>query len=87
RLFGAGEAALEALGSAIWPSNRLDYERAVAGVQAALTAETFATAWAEGRRLALAQAVTLALDQLETPRVALPHQSEAVSRQNDRSRR
>jgi predicted ATPase/transcriptional regulator with XRE-family HTH domain len=62
RLFGAGEAALEALESTIWPSNRPDYERAVARVRMALAADTFAAAWAEGRRLSLEQAVTLALD-------------------------
>ena len=50
RLFGAGEAALEALGTQLWPSNRPDYERWYARARSSLAAPAFARARAEGRR-------------------------------------
>ena len=61
RLFGAGEAALAALGSDIWPSNRADYERGVALAQEVLGPAAFAAARAAGRALPLEDAVALAL--------------------------
>ncbi|MBA2449128.1 MAG: hypothetical protein H0V51_14000 [Chloroflexi bacterium] len=42
----------------LWP----DYERDRAAVWARLSEEAFATAWAEGRAMALEQAVAYALD-------------------------
>jgi predicted ATPase len=60
RLFGAGEAAMEAVGGSLWPSNRADYERLLALARAGLDAAAFETARAEGRRLPLEQAITLA---------------------------
>ncbi|HET8630957.1 MAG TPA: helix-turn-helix domain-containing protein [Thermomicrobiales bacterium] len=61
RLFGAGEAALAALGSDIWPSNRADHERGVALARAALGPAAFAAARAAGRALPPEDAVALAL--------------------------
>ncbi|HEX5506424.1 MAG TPA: helix-turn-helix domain-containing protein [Thermomicrobiales bacterium] len=61
RWFGAGEAALAALGSDLWPSNRADYERGVALARDALGPAAFADARAAGRALPLEEAVALAL--------------------------
>jgi len=62
RLFGAGVAALEALGSALFPANLTDYERWVAVARAGLDSDTYGAAWAEGRALSLEQAVAHAAD-------------------------
>jgi hypothetical protein len=61
RLFGAGQAALEALGTQLWPSNRPDYEHWVARTGAELSASVFEILWSEGRTLSLDAAVTRAL--------------------------
>jgi len=60
RLFGAGEAALESLGSQLWPSNRGEYERSVAMARNAMEAGDFEEAWTAGRRLSLDQAASAA---------------------------
>ena len=60
RLFGASDAALEALGAAIWPSNRSDYERCLARARGALDPEVFGAAWDAGRSLLLDDAFTVA---------------------------
>jgi tetratricopeptide (TPR) repeat protein len=62
RLFGAAEALLEAVDAHVLPADRADYERGVAAVRAALSAEAFAAAWAEGRALPLELAIALALE-------------------------
>lgn len=51
RLFGAGEAALEALGSTVWPSNRADLQRWTRVAGAALGAERWASEREIGARL------------------------------------
>ncbi|HEX2171403.1 MAG TPA: LuxR C-terminal-related transcriptional regulator, partial [Dehalococcoidia bacterium] len=61
RLFGAGEAALEALGAQVWPSNRPDYERWQGRARSSLGAAAFTAARAGGRLLSLQQATTLVL--------------------------
>jgi predicted ATPase/DNA-binding CsgD family transcriptional regulator len=48
RLFGAGEAALEAVGSAVWPSNRADYQHWARIARGALGAEAWTAAWTSG---------------------------------------
>ena len=63
RLFGAGEAALAALGTQLWPSNRPDYERWYARARSSLAAPAFARARAEGRRWPLERAVGWALER------------------------
>jgi hypothetical protein len=63
RLFGAGQAALEALGTQLWPSNRPDYEHWVARTQAELSASVFESVWSEGRMLSLNAAVACALSR------------------------
>jgi predicted ATPase len=46
------------------PADRADYDRIVAATRAALTAEAFAAAWAEGRATSLESAIALALAEL-----------------------
>ncbi|HLZ26671.1 MAG TPA: LuxR C-terminal-related transcriptional regulator [Chloroflexota bacterium] len=50
-LFGAGEALLEALGSAIWASNRADYGHWTRIARAGVDADAWLTAWTAGRTL------------------------------------
>ena len=59
QLFGAAEAQREALCATLWPANRLEYERSLASLRAQLNEDEIAQAWAEGRRLSLAEAVSL----------------------------
>ena len=63
RLFGAGEAALEALGTELWPSNRPDYARWRARARSGRTAADFDRAEAEGRMLSLEQAIVWVLER------------------------
>jgi hypothetical protein len=67
RLFGAVEALLEAVDGHMWPADRADYERSVAAVRAALSADAFAAAWAEGRAMPLERAMCVALEESEIP--------------------
>lgn len=62
RLFGAGDAALEELGTQLWPSNRPDFERWLARARRGLAGRDFDRAWADGRLLSLEQAIVLALE-------------------------
>ena len=50
RLLGAAAAMLSALGGAWWAADRVEYERHLAAIRAALTKEAFAVVWAEARR-------------------------------------
>jgi len=61
RLYGAAEALREAIGAPIPPFYRAEYEREVAITRNALPEDVFATAWAAGRTMPLAQAVEEAL--------------------------
>ena len=63
RLFGAAEAQREAIGSPMMPVDRPEYERDVAAARAQLDASAFVATWAEGRTLALEQAVAYALEE------------------------
>jgi DNA-binding NarL/FixJ family response regulator len=63
---GAGEAALEALGSAVWPSNRADYQRWARIARGALGAEAWTSARATGSLLG----VEAVLDQAASLPVA-----------------
>jgi tetratricopeptide (TPR) repeat protein len=60
-LGGAAEVLREELGAALHPVLHASHERAVQAMRAALGASAFAAAWAEGRALALEEAVMLAL--------------------------
>ncbi len=61
RLFGAGEAALEALGVQLWPANRPDCERWQARARRTLGHSAFEHARVEGRLLSPDRATELAL--------------------------
>jgi DNA-binding CsgD family transcriptional regulator len=78
-LFGAAEAALEALGTQLWPANRPDYERWQARARGSLGA-AFARALEAGRLLSLEQATAVALDQgAGRPRVRIRENGKACS--------
>jgi predicted ATPase/Tfp pilus assembly protein PilF len=66
RLFGAAEALLTREGTTIWPSNRPDYERAVARARTGTDEGNFYAAWVEGRGMSLDAALELALEPAET---------------------
>jgi len=61
RLWGAAEALRESIGMLISLSERTDYDRQVASVRAALSAEAFETAWQTGRAMGLEKAVAYAI--------------------------
>jgi tetratricopeptide (TPR) repeat protein len=63
RLLGAAAAAREGLGKPMDPWDQEDWDQAVAAAAAALEPQEFDAAWAEGRALTLAQAVTYALEE------------------------
>ncbi len=62
RLLGAAEILREIIGSTIPPAERANYERIVAIVRNQLDETTFERAWAEGRAMAIEQAVACALE-------------------------
>jgi hypothetical protein len=62
RLFGAAEAAFEALGTSPSPHNRADSDRGVAATRASTDEALFAAAWAEGRAMDPTQAIAYALE-------------------------
>jgi tetratricopeptide (TPR) repeat protein len=64
QLLGAAEALLRALGGAWWPADRVEYERNLATIRAALNEEVFAAAWAEGQAMTLEQAIAYASEQV-----------------------
>ncbi len=66
RLFGAAEALREQIGIPLQPIERDDYERAVGAARTQLDEAAFSAAWAEGRALALEQAIEYALLRAET---------------------
>lgn len=63
---GAAEAIC-AIADTMGPSERREYNRMVAAAQAELGEEAFAAVWAEGRALAVEQAIAEALDECSRP--------------------
>lgn len=61
RLFAAAQALRDARHLARWPAIQARYDRDLASAQALLDAEAYSTAWAEGRAMALKEAIALAL--------------------------
>jgi DNA-binding CsgD family transcriptional regulator/tetratricopeptide (TPR) repeat protein len=61
RGFGAAAALLDAVGVAVWPIDRPDYERNLAHARASLNAADFAAAWEAGQAMPLAEAIAEAL--------------------------
>ncbi len=64
RLLGAASALRENLGSAIWPMDRPEVERAVTGACAALDEEGFGNAWAHGQAMTMEQIIEYALGEI-----------------------
>jgi tetratricopeptide (TPR) repeat protein len=62
RLLAAAEALRTALGAALPPVHRGEWERGVAAVEAALGAEALVAGWAEGRAMSLDEAICCALE-------------------------
>jgi hypothetical protein len=54
-LWGAAAALRESCGIPLMPIDRADYESAIADARLQLGAQDFASAWAEGRTMTLAQ--------------------------------
>ena len=59
RLFGAGDAALEALGSVVWPSNRADYQHWEKIARAAISPRAWEDGWTSARALGLAARIAI----------------------------
>jgi hypothetical protein len=67
RLLGAAEALRERLGFSLWPFLRVDYDRDVTAARAALGDDAFVRLWAQGRHMAVEQAVADALGSAPAP--------------------
>ncbi|HJZ45830.1 MAG TPA: tetratricopeptide repeat protein, partial [Roseiflexaceae bacterium] len=63
-LGGAVEALREALGTLLAPSERSTYERAISSGRSQISEAAWAAAWAEGRTMAIEQAIALAKESL-----------------------
>jgi predicted ATPase/class 3 adenylate cyclase len=68
RLLGASEALLDAIGVTFESTDQADYDRSVVMTRAQLDEATFVTAWAEGRRMGLEQAIAYALEETGSTR-------------------
>src|SRR5207253_449614 len=62
-LFGTVAALLEAIKAEFYLVDRMEYERNVTFVRAALDEATFAAAWAAGQAMSLEQATAAALEE------------------------
>jgi predicted ATPase len=60
RMLGTAQAALSASGAAWWPADRVEIERNLTAIQAALDEDAFATAWAAGASMTLEGAIAYA---------------------------
>ncbi len=69
RLFGAAAEALEALCSAVWPSNRADYQHWERIARAAMGTHAWDDAWTSGRALGIE---TIVNDVLSTESMGAP---------------
>jgi DNA-binding CsgD family transcriptional regulator len=74
RLFGVGDAALEALGSVVWPSNRADYQHWENIARAAIGAHAWEDARTSARALGLEAIVEEVLTAVVTGAVAISTQ-------------
>jgi hypothetical protein len=63
RLLGAAEVALERMGAFVEPTDQSELDRIIADLRALLDETTFQSAWEEGRKMTLEQAVAEALGE------------------------
>ena len=59
-----GRALLKASGSTWWLADRVEYERNLAAIRAALSEAAFAAAWAEGQAMTQERAIAYASKQV-----------------------
>ncbi len=79
RLFGAATAFREAIGAPLKATYGDSHTRHVAAVRAALGADAFATAWATGRAMTMAEAIAYACEALpDTSRAGSPSGATAA---------
>lgn len=62
RLIGAAEILRENINIPMMPMERAEYDREVSDLRSNMDQVAFAKAWAEGRTLAMEQAITFALE-------------------------
>lgn len=67
RLLGSVETRQNTIGAALWPVDQLEYQHNLAAAHAALTAEQFAAAWAQGQAMSLEDAIIYAQEDIELP--------------------
>src|SRR5207244_8973917 len=65
RLFGAAEVLREELGLSLPPAERRAYDSSISRMNAAMTAEAFRAAWADGCAIGAEQAMEMALERVE----------------------
>ena len=79
RLFGAAAGLLDRIGIAVWPIDRVDYDRHLAFVRGQLAVKVFDAAYETGRAMPLDQAIAEAFASIEarndTPGVDIPASS------------
>jgi hypothetical protein len=63
-LLGAARTMLNATGAAWWPADRVEYERSLANIRAALPADAFAAAWGKGQAMTVEQAMQRCMPML-----------------------
>jgi predicted ATPase/DNA-binding CsgD family transcriptional regulator len=81
RLFGAGEALRERIGTPMPPCERADYERGISAAHAKLDERTFAAACEEGRMMMPEEAIAYALGEtLPTQDSAQPTTATAAQK-------
>ncbi|HUS65735.1 MAG TPA: hypothetical protein VMZ28_14390, partial [Kofleriaceae bacterium] len=66
-LFGAAEAAGEAVGAGLQYADRVFYDEQVAALRASLAGNDLAAAWQNGRSLPARDAIAFALEQGSRP--------------------
>ena len=64
-MFGVSESFRESIGVSLTPSDRVDYDRALAATRTGLGEEAFAVVWAEGRAMSMKEAIDYALKVAE----------------------
>lgn len=57
RLFGAAERLRKRSGAVLWPANRIEYDRSLAGLREFMSEAALAEAWSEGGALSTEQAI------------------------------
>jgi non-specific serine/threonine protein kinase len=74
QLLGAVETRRNTIGAALWRVDQLEFEHSIAAAHAALTAEQFAAAWAQGQAMSLEDAIAYAQETVEQPDVVTARQ-------------